>query len=70
MNASRLLFAFALALAASTTTAFAAGPTNEHKDAQSKLMVSDPRTTAGLYVIWDEVQKAKLEKQGFPQYGN
>jgi len=70
MKASRLLFAFALALAASTTTAFAAGPTNERPDAKPKAMLSDPHTTAGLYVIWDEIEKAKLEKQGFPQYSN
>ena len=70
MKVPKLILAAALAFAAGTTLAFAAEPTNGRTDAKSKPMLSDPHTTAGLYVIWDEIEKAKLEKQGFPQYSN
>ena len=71
MKAPRILLAAALVFAAGTAVAFAAEPKgDEHPAAKSKWMVSDPHTTAGLYVVWDEIEKAKLEKQGFPQYSN
>jgi copper(I)-binding protein len=70
MNAPKILLASVLAFAAGATAVSAAEPTTEHPAAKPKAMVSDPHTTAGLYVIWDEVEKAKLEKQGFPQYSN
>lgn len=68
MKAPELFLAAALALTAGA--AIAAEPTMDHPDSKSKPLLSDPHTTAGLYVIWDENQKAKLEKQGFPQYSN
>jgi Spy/CpxP family protein refolding chaperone len=71
MKAPRIILAAAVVFAAATTGAFAADQKDvEHAAAKPKWMVSDPHTTAGVYAIWDELEKAKLEKQGFPQYSN
>jgi hypothetical protein len=71
MKASRLLLASAFAFAASTTAAVAAAdPQDEDTNSFSEVIAGDVVAAASEFVLWDEAEKQRLEKQGFPQYDN
>lgn len=71
MNASKLLLASAVALAASTAVVVAApDASNGRTDPIVSPLPTDVVSVASDNVVWGESEKARLERQGFPQYDN
>jgi Flp pilus assembly protein CpaB len=69
MKTSELFLASALALAASTAVVVAAPNASDGRtDPAVSPIPADTVSVASENVVWGETEKARLEKQGFPQY--